>query len=424
MTTNGLQKMYLPLPDRNEFGHGAIAVVDIGAPGNAMAEVPALITDIDLGTPDRATATGGNTDVVVATSTESRTVWFIDPRTDTIIDTLPLDRDLGRSHFSGNSADSADGAFVTGVAIDSSPCSASTPRCALGSRAILSVWNGFTLVDLASRTIVGSIVVPPSENFGFDGVARRIIAPFYDCGASRDARRQKLGICANYVTPDGRVITQGLNIVDLTDGTVYTLQDQTAPEPTMPLGRNPDSAAADPLLQLIVVASEEDDDVNVLNLAEATFDRATRTVTAPRKSASVTEVPRLTGVAIEQTHHYAFLEEEGNRPEDPGNGIAVLKLDDFLAGKASLVVTKMQLPGGQAWRNMGDPHGVAVSTGLDGDRPLGFLVESKRRWVARVDLQTLASGGPVGLATTFLDARTKGITSAPVVRCSSALAAP
>ena len=67
---------------------------------------------------------------------------------------------------------------------------------------------------------------------------------------------------------------------------------------------------------------------------------------------------------------------------------------------------------------------IAVSTGLDGDRSLGFLVESKRRWVARVDLQTLASGGPVGLATTFLDARTKGMTSAPVVRCPSAFAVP
>ena len=162
--------------------------------------------------------------------------------------------------------------------------------------------------------------------------------------------------------------------------------------------------------------------MNVINLAQATVDPSTRTVTAPRKAASVTGsmrgVPRLTGVAIEQTHHYAFLEEEGNRPQDDGNGAGVLKLDDFLGGRASLVVAKMQQPGGQAWRNMGDPHGIAVSTGLDGNHALGFLVESQQRWVARVDLQTFAATGRLDSATTFLDTRTKGMPTATVVNRS------
>jgi len=403
--------MYLPLLERNQLGHAAIAVVDIGAAGNVMTQVPALITDIDLGTPDFATATGGNSHAIVATSATSRNVWVIDPRTDTLTATFSLDERLGVSHFSGTSAE---GAFVTGVAVDSSPCSDPTTACGLGGRAILSVWNGFALVDIERGAVIDSFIAPPSENFGFDGVGRQIIAPFYDCEKSQDADGRALGTCVRYPL-------SGLNIIDVRDGTVYSYHDPTAADSTIPLGREPDSAAADPQLHVIVVASE-DDDVNVINLAQATVDPSTRTVTAPRKAASVTGsmrgVPRLTGVAIEQTHHYAFLEEEGNRPQDDGNGAGVLKLDDFLGGRASLVVAKMQQPGGQAWRNMGDPHGIAVSTGLDGNHALGFLVESQQRWVARVDLQTFAATGRLDSATTFLDTRTKGMPTATVVNRS------
>jgi hypothetical protein len=389
---NGLQKMYLPQVDRNTAGHGVVAVVDVGVPGGGgSAGTPALITDIDLGTPDQATATGGNSGIIVATSTESRTVWFIDPKTDKVTGTLTLDDTFRKTYRSGGlTPGAAEGAFVTGVAV-------------AGGQAILSVWNGFALVDLAARTITGSIIAAPSENFGFDGSASLIIAPFYACG-----NNQPLAICGTYVTRDGEPITDGLNIIDLADHKVYTVQDQDeAGDPTKPLGDEPDAAAADPALNVAVVTPEgrtgpNSGPLRIFTLAQAKFDREVGIVTAPRKLAAVPGGLRLTGVAIETMRHYAFLEQEF------ADGVGVLKLDDFLSDRASLVTATMPVrPDANPWTNMGDPHGIAVTTGLDGDQSLGFLVDIERRWVARVDLAKFAGGGQnLKAAVTFLDART------------------
>ena len=74
------------------------------------------------------------------------------------------------------------------------------------------------------------------------------------------------------------------------------------------------------------------------------------------------------------------------------------------------------LPTGSSWTNIGDPHGVAVTTGIADGRSVGFLVNSQREWVARVDLATLLSLSSTTTATslsdissavTFLDGRTK-----------------
>src|SRR5262249_61990654 len=102
--------------------------------------------------------------VVGAAAAESRPSGFFAPRTDQLVGTLGIDASYGTSDFSGG------GGYVTGIAIGS-----------LNRRAILSVWNGYVLIDLKTRTIIGSIPAPPAENFGFDGQLQRIIAPFYSC---------------------------------------------------------------------------------------------------------------------------------------------------------------------------------------------------------------------------------------------------
>src|SRR5690242_1169841 len=64
ITVDGKQKMYLPVAVPNRDGHGIIAVVDVGVPGNGIAGAPALITEIDLGESFMmATTTGGDSNV-------------------------------------------------------------------------------------------------------------------------------------------------------------------------------------------------------------------------------------------------------------------------------------------------------------------------------------------------------------------------
>ena len=264
----------------------------MGKTGNGVKGASALITDIDLGTSDDATTTGGDASVIVAASTDNPTVWLIDPKADKVTKTLSLGSNAGASSFSGG------GGYVTGIAMDSAH-----------HRAILSVWNGFALLDTQSGKITKTIQAPPSENFGFDSVHQRIIAPFYECDTSVDANGNPPAFCSQYQDPAGDVITDGLNVIDLTDDTVYTYQDPKAASPAAPVGFEPDSAAADPSSQVIVIPSESDGYQSVIDLSKATFDRAKRTVTAPNHPV---QNLGLTGVAVEPSRHDAFLEDEGS----------------------------------------------------------------------------------------------------------------
>jgi hypothetical protein len=407
----GMQKMYLPQKPDALTGKAYVAVVNVGAAGNGVAGAPALIKKVDLGTGGDAgldaftvpyaTATGGDSSMVIAVSTEFPVVWFIDPNTDTLVKTLTLDSSYGRSSFSGG------GGYITGVAVDSAH-----------HRAILSVWNGFALVDLTNQSVTSLIQAPPSENFGFDSVHQRILAPFYDCSSSSvtdpdSGLSTPPSSCNTPMTPDdtGTVIAEGLSVIDLNDNnTVYTyeappLAADAAPSyetsPATPVGGEPDSAAVDPTTGVVVVPSELGGFQNVIDLSQATFDKSTRTVTAPSKL--VPNVP-MTGVAVEFNKHLAFFESEhtqdvgvfdlnaanagstawvhGLMPElpvatvDGGATVSGVPLDD--GGGAAVT--------GSSFYNLGDPHGIAVTTSLTSAGPVGFVVNGNLDWVARVDL--------------------------------------
>jgi hypothetical protein len=70
----------------------------------------------------------------------------------------------------------------------------------------------------------------------------------------------------------------------------------------------------------------------------------------------------------------------------------------------------------EAWTNLGDPHGIAVTTGLADGRAVGFVVDAGHRWVGRVDLaklltlkgstNALLTAAQTEPAVTMLDART------------------
>lgn len=363
VTVGGKQKLYLPL-DTIPATNAVVSVVDVGLAGNGTAGAPALIKQIDLGDTDVATASGGDADMVIAVSTINRKIRFIDPKTDTLVKTIELPADFGQSGFSGG------GGYVTGVAVDSTH-----------HRAILSVYDGFQIVDLTTMTLGAHIQAPPSENFGFDSVRSRIIAPFYDCGSSTAADGGSLSFCDSYTADGGGAggtINSSVNVIDLADNNaIYTYINPSATDPTAPLGTELDSASVDPSTGMTVVPSEGENSQNILDLSKAVFDKATKTFTAP-----VTMIPALgyTGVSVEPTSHGAFFEEEGSAD------IAVANLTAL--GKV-VTATMPDLPGGGGWANMGDPHGIAVAAGLLDGKPQGFLVSSDRRWVARVSLETL-----------------------------------
>jgi hypothetical protein len=409
VTIGGKQKMYLPQTTATADGKFVVAVVDVSAAGDGVNGAPALITDIDLGTDDAgdleyATATGGDSSMVVAVSTDFPRIWFIDPNMDVVVKTLDLDPNMyGQSSFSGG------GGYVTGVAIDSA-----------NHRAILSVWNGFALVDLTTQTITSVIQAPPSENFGFDSAHQRILAPFYSCTSSALNGVTMPSSCATPLAPDGTNMTDGLSVIDLTDGTVYTYENPGdddsglffGPTSEMPVGSEPDSAAADPATGVVVVPSEGGGFTSVIDLSKATFDKTAKTVTAPQQ---IVQDLSLTGVAVEYTKHLGFWEEEH------GNDVAVADLTQITAGGTAWVHGFMpDLPGdaGETFENLGDPHGIAVTTALVGGGPVGFVVDTNRQWVARVDLAKMVTnesgdasteleGAMMAPYVTYLDANTK-----------------
>jgi hypothetical protein len=395
VTTGGKQKMYLPSLMTADGGNALLAVVDVGVAGNGVSGAPALLKMIDLGTTNYATTTGGDSTMVVAAALGSREVWFIDPRTDTVVDHLLLDASFGMSNFSRG------GGYVTGIAVDSA-----------SHRAILGVWNGFALVDLATRAITSVIQAPPSENFGFDSVHGLIYAPFYDCSYSLNpgADASTPSACNTPRTADASVMTDGLSVIRLADQQVFTYQDASAQDPTKPVGTEPDSASVDPTSQVVVVPSEGLAAENVLDFSNAAFDETSHTVTAP-----LHVLPNLPyqGVAIDPGSHIAFIEKEGDQT------VAVFSAPEANAGSQSWVgATMPDLPNGAGgFFNVGDPHGIAVTASIIDGKPVGFLVNSNLHWVARVELRGLASigepdasvtadGGQVDAVVTYLDATT------------------
>lgn len=400
VTIGGHQKMYLPQPyGVSAAGNATLAVVDAGLAGNGVQGASALIATIDLGTPDDVTATGGDDTIVVGVSIHNPRIYFINPSTDQVVKSISLDASYGVSSFSGG------GGSVTGVAVDSP-----------NDRAYLSVWDGFAVIDLAGKSVSQVIHVPPSENFGFDSVNQRLLAPFYDCDSAAGPKTYAApAFCANYKDAAGDPMTDGLNIIDLLDdNTVYTYQDAQATDPSMPVGSEPDSAAADPVSGQIVVPSEGFASEYVIDLSQATFDKAHRSVTAPHVAIDASNADELTGVAIEPTSHLAFFESES------GEDMGVADLSQQTAAATSYVHAVMpRLPDGNYWQNLFDPHGIAVTTNLIGGHPVGFLVSGDYRWVARVDLPgLLALPATPGLqpgqlevadpssAVTYLDATT------------------
>ncbi len=393
VTVNGKQELFLPLKGRNDAGDGQIAVVDVGVTGTGVndAGTPAQVTVIDTGDGGVATATAGDATVVVAAGTYTYSVWFIDPTTNKVTDTIQLDPSLNQASFSGG-----DG-FVNGIAIDEA-----------NHRAILSVWNGLMFVDLGSHQVSGSILAAGAENLGYDSSREYVLSPFYDCGSTgttgdEDGGGATAPPCTSYVTigDAGIQITDGLNLINLKTNTVYTFQDPDAGTPQAPVGGDPDSAAVDPTTGLVIVSSESSNFYSFIDVSKAVFSfngdagifTAPLTVRVPRDGVDW-------GVSVEPASHLAFTEQEF------GDHVSLVDLTMYTTGDAGGDFGPgafadgylPNLPDGNSWENLGDPHGIAVTTGIQTGGPVGFVVTDRSDdgtdvWVARVDLNMMLTLG-------------------------------
>jgi len=373
VTVNGKQKLYMPSNTQSALGNATIAAVDVGVTGNGVSGAPALVHSIDLGTTNYATTTGGLSTMVVAASTDSNDVWFIDPATDVVVKHINLPSTYGQSTFSSG------GGYVTGIATD--------PGMNI---AILAVWNGYAIVDLSTTgptalSITQLIQAPPGENFGYDSVHHVIFAPFYNCSQSV-ANGQPPSSCNTPMAPEGGVQAAGLSVITVADGKVYTYQDGAAADPQNPLGNEPDSAAIDPTTGIVIVPAENDGYENFLDFSQLMVDPVHLTVTAPHVYLTSNGFED-EGVAIDPSSHIAFWEGE-----EASDVAAANSVQDMTGYQGYVDGIMPDLPnGGGGYTNLGDPHGIAVSTSIIDGKPVGFVIDSGLQWVARIDLAALAS---------------------------------
>ena len=377
-TVGTTQKLFLPMAEALPNGNAWLAVVDPEVAGNGTAGAPAQRSAIDLGCPGSPSTVGADGTWAVAASTLDRNVWILDAAREELITRVVLDDTFGVSGFSGG------GGYVTGVAVDGAH-----------HQAILAVWNGFALMELPSGTITRVIEAPASENFGFDASRGRLIAPFYEC-ATASLNGAAPAFCGDYEL-------DGLNVIDLSSGTVFRYQDASAADPRSPVGGEPDSATVDPSTGTAVVSSELGGFESVIDLGQASF--ASGTVTAPRH-----EVRNLgfTGIALPPGGAQAFFEEEFS-PD-----VAVVSMAAAAQGNARAQIGLLpDAPGAVPWENIGDPHGIGAMA--LGGKPVGLVVNRQRTWIARVDLARMSAlpatdgiieAADMASAVTFLDPRT------------------
>jgi hypothetical protein len=385
----GKAKVYVPL----QQSPGVVRVLD----GSRTGSGGARLKEIALDPVAFASGVSGDDSVMIAFGVSSPRIWFIDPATDTVTKTLVLDdvAEYGVWDFSGRSG------FVSGVVVDS-------PR----RRAYAGIWNGFAVIDLDQRAIVAKILAAPSESFGFDPVGNRIVAPFYSCALVTAPGSSTAACPVTYTATGGAPMTDGLQVIDLKDSppTVYLFQDAAAAAPGTPLGTDPDSATFDRARGLAVIAVEGTGKHEVLDLAKATFTKATKTFTLQAADRRSVDAP-MTHVATANDGAASLCGQELDPLQTVNNLIGV-----YGAGFTGLRRGRLpNLPGGAAWENNADPHGAVVATVAG--KPVGFAVDDSRDHVARIDLAAFLAITPAGdldeagtaPAVTFLD----GTAAAP-----------
>lgn len=392
-TVGGRAKLYVP---RGQPGAaGPLAVVDLLAAGRGTRGAGALLGTVPIPGGAYATVISGDERVLVAASADFPAAWIIDPGTDAVTKEIPL-TGMGFSSFGGQDA------YVTAVIVDPDR-----------NRAWLAVWNGFAALDLArgERVPAEDVLTAPSESPGYDPVSGLIFAPFYDCALAHGPAGATPPPCGTFTSPGPVPMEAGLNVIRLSDRTVFTLQ-RPGPAATAPVGVRPDALAFDPSAHLAIVAEEGSRSTLVLDFAGASYAAGVVQLDA---GAAVRALPGAvySCTAVHPPSGTVLLAAEFSQE------VALSTSAELRAGRPPVALEMPLLPifpAGVPWVTAGDPHPAAIFE-VGGVRH-GVLLDSTYRWVARLDLGKLEAVSPanptalsaaeVAPAVTYLD-----LTSAP-----------
>ena len=270
-------KAYIPRTAANN-----VAVVNL--------EAGAQLTTIALPAGFQPTAVAANPahDTVVVSSATTPSLVVIDARSDQVKSVFPVP--------------------VTGVAPLNSGACAICSVIVDGSQniAYLDTASGYFSVNLATGASSTPIATPAGENFAYDRIANRILAPYYTPG----------GTAANGGA--------GLNVLNLSSGHVlpYSLPPGTA----FSLPNLPTAAAIDEGTELGILSDSGQGQYVAINFNSATVGTG---ITAPAAAFGVTTA--CTGVwdqvSIEPSAHWSWLGNEGpclavgTLPTSPVSGV-------------------------------------------------------------------------------------------------------
>jgi hypothetical protein len=164
---------------------------------------------------------------------------------------------------------------------------------------------------------------------------------------------------------------------------------------------------------LLVVPSEFSFYYNFIDLSHAVFSHIGDAGIFTAPMTIVTPTSTDDGVAVEPSSHLAFFEAE-NASHISLIDLTKISTSALVAGPGYFADAMLpDLPDGNAWRNLLDPHGIAVTTGIQSGDPVGFVVTDQSPtdiWVARIDLNKMLTLGKAAMMTLTPDQLGPAIT--------------
>lgn len=296
------------------------------------------------------------------------------------------------------------------------------------SRFIVSSGDGYRVLNYSDNATSGTATVSKSylsdatatpvrsmatENFAFDPTNNRIISPEYEGIAGTNQYLWIADLAAD------KLYRWTKRMVDVSADASAGLTGLSA---AFPSGLEADAAAIDAGTGVLVLADEGQNGLLTVNLTGATFDDTALTFDASYTVVEQTSmVSRLPGIGVEPSGHILFMEEELG-----GSGVGVTQLPTSAASGALSITSynsatmpdpSATCPGVTSWANAGDPHGLALFTGVVDSKPKGLLINSSKDCAAIVDLEGLL-GALKGTGTNTVDSSVDLLTSGIVTYVS------
>jgi hypothetical protein len=258
------------------------------------------------------------------------------------------------------------------------------------NRFIVAANDGYRVYSYASSAATGVFPIPVSENFAYDSVRNRIIAPEYE--------------------PAPGSTNRVFNIVNLNNNKVYRWNKSTSS--CSDLGSQTstcsgaraeiDSAAVDLATGIVQLIFEFRPAVAMIDMGQASFDEATQTFLAPSFYTEA-DAPRVSiagAGAASATQNYLFLSEEFGASETgvmrlpatsgTGGAFPAVNPNPVFVDLRAISNPECSSSGSvYAFATKGDPHGLALFTGLIGGKQTGLLIDSSDRCAALIDLAGL-----------------------------------